>query len=52
MLAVSETKNRSDIPCQRLEFDGFQVWHSDRGGQDKVYQLEPRKNHVSKIKHL
>ena len=35
-MGIAETKNRHDVPSHRFDFDGYNVWHSDRGGQDKV----------------
>ena len=35
-MALAETHYRQDIPWSRFSFDGYQAWHADRGGQDKV----------------
>ena len=35
-MAVSETHHRQDVPRERFSFDGYKVWHADRGGKDKV----------------
>ena len=36
VLALAETLKRHDVPGERFVFDGYQAWHSDRGGQNKV----------------
>ena len=35
-MALAETHYRQDVPRSRFSFDGYQAWHADRGGQDKV----------------
>ena len=35
-MAIAETHHRQDVVQERFAFTGFNVWHADRGGKDKV----------------